>query len=288
MTFRRARRLRAIASVSLFCALSVVAAVAADAPSRNASASAATAHSSLPLSAGTVLKPARPYWIELTIAQREALAPLADDWERLDVQTKKKWVEIGNRYPRMSADEQARTQQRMREWALLTPDQRRVARDSFARIRQMPPEQRADLLRKYQELPPEKRQALVTEGRASKVIVVPKPSTTPVPRRAQISEGAKAGNPAVAAQKGANPLLVPARPRAPAATGSPVSSPAPAAAETPAAGPGSAMAPAPVSTPAMTNGPPPIGLPPSGTPASVSGMNPPSRAVPAQPATTAP
>ncbi len=90
----------------------------------------------------------RPYWVELTVAQRDALKPLADDWERLDLQTKKKWVEIANRYPGMQPDEQVRTQQRMREWAQLTPEQRRTARDSFARIRALPPEQRADMLRK--------------------------------------------------------------------------------------------------------------------------------------------
>ena len=197
------------------------------------------------------LQPARPYWIELTTAQREALAPLSQDWERLDLQTKMKWVEIANRYPRMNPDEQARTQQRMREWALLTPDQRRVARDSFARIRQMNPEQRADLLRKYRELPAEKRQALVTQGQANKAIVVPKPPTTPVPRRTELNEGAKVRNPAIAAQKAASPLVAPARPAAravlPAATGSATGTP-PAAGSVPVA---PAVAPAPAaSTPA--------------------------------------
>lgn len=162
-----------------------------------------------PTSMSPSYKPARPYWIELTVPQREALNPLADDWERLDLQTKKKWVEIAGRYPKMTPDEQARTQQRMREWAMLTPEQRRVARDSFARVRSMNPEQRADMLRKYRELPPERRQALTTEGKASKAIIVPKPLTVPVPRRTQISEGAKARNPALAAQKGANPVVGP-------------------------------------------------------------------------------
>ncbi len=165
--------------------------------------------------APTSSKPVRPYWIELTVAQRDALAPLAEDWERLDLQTKKKWVEISNRYPRMNPDEQGRTQQRMREWALLTPEQRRVARDTFARVRSMNPEQRAEMLRKYQELPPEKRQALASEGHAAKVLVVPKRMPAPVPRRVEVSEGAKMRNPAIAAQKNANPLTAPARVAAP-------------------------------------------------------------------------
>ncbi|MEO8936564.1 MAG: DUF3106 domain-containing protein [Burkholderiaceae bacterium] len=226
MIVRRERRLRGAASIIASLAV-LVGVVIVDTELRAADAPPAAA--SVP-SAG-LLKPARPYWIELTGEQRRALAPLAEDWERLDVQTKKKWIEIGNRYPKMNPDEQSRTQQRLREWALLTPDQRRVARDSFARVRAMNPEQRADMLRKYHALPPEKRQALTKEGRANKVIVVPKPSTVPVPRRVQIREGAKVRNPALAAQKSTNPSAATpkAEPRAAAATPASAVDPIPAA-----------------------------------------------------------
>jgi hypothetical protein len=169
------------------------------------------------------LKPARPYWLELTVAQREALAPLADDWERLDSQTKKKWVVIGNRYPRMQPDEQTRTRDRMREWAMLTPEQRRVARDSFSRIQSMPPEQRAEMLRKYQELPAEKRKALTSEGLATKPLVVSKSMSRTTSRRTELREGAKVRNPAVAAQKSASPIA--ARPKVPPAA-APLAAPA--------------------------------------------------------------
>lgn len=210
MTVARKRRLRT--ALSLACSFGVAVAVVAASSVRAIEAPAPTHHATTATAAS--LKPARPYWIELPKAQREALAPLAEDWEHLDWQTKKKWVEIANRYPKMNPDEQGRTQQRMREWAQLTPAQRRVARDSFARIRSMNPEQRADLLRKYQELPPEKREALTTRGQASKGIIVPKPVPAPVQRRVQIREGAQVRNPAIAAQKSASPLVAPARPAA--------------------------------------------------------------------------
>jgi hypothetical protein len=231
MTAQRKRRLRTM-SRPLRCLAVALALVAVEAygaePPRAASATS------------PLLVPARPYWPELTVAQRQALAPLTEDWERLDVQTKKKWVEIANRYPKMRPDEQARTSERMREWALLTPEQRRVARDSFARIRAMPPEQRAEILRKYQELPPERKQALTTEGQATKPLVVPKQMAAPaqVPRRTQIREGAKVGNPAVAAQKSASPMAAPphvdqSRPPAPASPPSPAAPPAAAPATPP-------------------------------------------------------
>ena len=208
MTVPRKHRLRSVLLIA--CTLGVAVAIAVTAPPvRAVDAPPAPAQ---PTSASKHSAPARPYWIELPIAQREALAPLAEDWEYLDSQTKKKWVEIANRYPKMSPDEQSRTQQRMREWARLTPEQRRVARDSYGRVRAMNPEQRADMLRKYQELPPEKREALTTQGQKSKAIVVPKPAPPAVERRVQIREGAKVRNPAVAAQKSAGPLVAPARP----------------------------------------------------------------------------
>ena len=204
MSPTRKRRLRVAGLIGLSAtalSLALVMPLRADDTSQRATTPVAKA-AQTPANTTPALRPARPYWIELTIAQRQALAPLSDDWERLDGQTKKKWVEIGNRYPKMNPDEQQHTQERMREWALLTPEQRRVARDSFARVRAMPPEKRAEMLRKYSELPDEKKKQLTTEGQASKSIVVPKPSTSATtPRRIQMSEGAKVRNPAIAAQK---------------------------------------------------------------------------------------
>jgi hypothetical protein len=231
LTLRSSFGLAAIVSALAFAAIAQ-----AQEPARAAAASATPA-----------LKPARPYWPELTPAQRQALSPLSEDWERLDFQTKKKWVEIANRYPKMQPDEQARTRDRMREWALLTPEQRRVARDSYARIRAMPPEQRAEILRKYQELPDEKRQALATEGRAVKPLVMPKPMPpAPVSRRLQIREGASVRNPAVAAQKSASPPAAPVQPTAPKAV-PPAAAPAPPTTPTPAALPGTPAPTAPAS-----------------------------------------
>ena len=171
-------------------------------------------------------KAMRPYWVELSPAQQQALAPLAGEWEKLDGQHKKKWLVIGNRYPKMKPEEQQRTQERMREWARLTPEQRRVARDSFARVQALPPEKRAEMLQKYQELPAERKEALAVQGQAVKGLIPPKPVIRPSPRRTQIREGATMSNPAVAAQK----ARVPGPPRAPAepvaAPATPVAAPA--------------------------------------------------------------
>ena len=249
MRAMRKRRLRVAASIGL---LAVAAALAL--PHRAADAAppdpaAGRAIALVTTSTTPAFRPARPYWLELTGTQRQSLAPLSDDWERLDGQTKKKWVEIANRYPKMNAEEQQHTQQRMREWALLTPDQRRVARDSFARVRAMPPEQRAEMLRRYRELPDEKKHELAIQSRATKMILVPKPQRTPPSRRGQIAEGAKVKNPALAAQKAA----------APRASTSPYAN-KPAEAAKPQVGPPPPLGPA-VSPPAITPVPPPADAP---------------------------
>jgi hypothetical protein len=219
------------------------------------------------------LHPARPYWLDLTPPQRDALGPLVNDWEHLDNQTKKKWVEIANRYPHMKPEEQSRIQERMREWAMLTPEQRRVARDSYERIKSMPPEKRADMLRQYRELPAEKREALASQPQIGKAIVMPKSPTMVAPtvaRRMEIREGAKVRNPAIAAQKSASPIVVPpARGPKPMSPPGSASTPPPATSATaPVTVPTSATKPAPTtpSAPTPTPAPPPAAT--TGKPAS--------------------
>ncbi len=264
MTAGRKRRLLAVGRVAFAVAATACGLVASGQPSARSTATSAAP-----------FQPARPYWPELTIPQRAALAPLVTDWEHLDAQTKKKWVEIANRYPRMKPEEQSHAQERMREWAALTPDQRRVARDSFARIRALPPEARADVLRKYRELPPEKREALTQQSVRNKALIVPRaPVPTPavtLARRAQIREGARVPNPAIAAAKSASPVVAPAvRPASASAAPGAVAAPAAVAPVTSTAVtpvPSSAVAPA-TSTAATSIAPPAPGTSAVTTPAA--------------------
>ena len=97
------------------------------------------------------LKTPRPLWSELSPKQQAVLAPLADEWDRLDTTRRKKWVTIANRFPKMKPDEQVRLQRRMQAWAALTPDQRRVARDNYKALRQLPRPQPGELRQKWEE-----------------------------------------------------------------------------------------------------------------------------------------
>lgn len=117
--------------------------------------------------------PPQPTWSQLSPKHQETLAPLAKDWDKMENIRKKKWLGIADRYPSMKQDEQHRMQERMREWANLTPDQRAKVRSSYKDFNQLPPEQKQLVKQKweaYTNLPPEQQQRLREAGKSSKLI----------------------------------------------------------------------------------------------------------------------
>ncbi|MBI2959885.1 MAG: DUF3106 domain-containing protein, partial [Betaproteobacteria bacterium] len=79
------------------------------------------------------------------------LAQLASEWDKLDPQRKRKWVGIAKRYPSMKADEQARVQRRMQEWAKLSPAQRSAARERYKKLEKLPREKRQTLMNEWDQ-----------------------------------------------------------------------------------------------------------------------------------------
>ena len=134
----------------------------------------------------SALAPA-PTWQSLTPAQRNLLAPLANDWDQLGPTQRSKWLNATPRLATLPAPELARLHERMRDWAHLTPSERANARVSFQVAKQVDAEQRQAKWEAYQALPPEKRQELAEKAAAR--------------RQAQT----KAGGP--------NPKLMPAGPK---------------------------------------------------------------------------
>ena len=112
-----------------------------------------------------------PSWAALSVTEKAALYPLAGEWARLGSSGQAKWLAIADRFPSMTQAERERTQQRMSEWAKLTPEQRRVARDSYLRAHALPPEKRAELLQKYQELPDQEKEHLAAIAREHHSVV---------------------------------------------------------------------------------------------------------------------
>jgi uncharacterized protein DUF3106 len=93
----------------------------------------------------------QPDWSQLTPEQQQILAPLSSDWNNFDERTRKKWVLLAKRYPKMKPQEQQRLQTQMKEWAKLTPEQRRIARENYKKLAKQPPEKREAVKQKWQE-----------------------------------------------------------------------------------------------------------------------------------------
>lgn len=112
-------------------------------------------------------------WHNLTPAQQQILAPLAPEWNELSSFRKKKWLELAVRYKAMPPEAQARMQTRIEDWAKLSPEQRRKARQSYINAKKLTPEQKATRWENYQQLPEEKKEKLAATATSKKAIVNP-------------------------------------------------------------------------------------------------------------------
>lgn len=125
----------------------------------------------------------QPSWNRLNAQQRTALAPLSHDWNSLPDARKQKWLGIARRYTRLSPVEQARMQDRMREWVALTPVQRETVRNQFKTLRTSP-EQRNELGRKWKEyeaLPDEEKERLAQTAPKARLSAIPPSAASAVP-----------------------------------------------------------------------------------------------------------
>ncbi|MDR7268440.1 hypothetical protein J2X20_001069 [Pelomonas saccharophila] len=157
---------------------------AASAPEAAASAPAPVAAPAKPRPATTVMPPvsalaAVPNWQSLTPTQRELLAPLAKDWDKLGPNQRSKWLNATPRLATLPEPELARLHERMRDWAYLTPAERVDARVSFQVAKQVDAEERQAKWEAYQALPPEKRQELADKAVARRQAKASAPTPKP-------------------------------------------------------------------------------------------------------------
>ena len=163
--FTIASNLRTVCIATFFCALTA-ATYGTPATSATSPASGATKSPTATLPTN----PSKPLWTDLTAAQQLALAPLAVEWNQLGPIGKEKWLKIGNKYASMSLDEQHRVQEKMREWIKLTPEQRRIVRENYARSKKIEPDQKSAKWEQYQHLPDEKKKTLADSAITKKQV----------------------------------------------------------------------------------------------------------------------
>lgn len=165
---------------------------------------------------------AKPAWSELSDAQRNALAPLAGEWSGMDALHKRKWLTVATRFAAMTPDAQQRLHERMRDWIDLTPEQRRLARESYYRAKRLGPGEKTEKWEQYRQLPEEQKRRLAEKAPAKRRVTRLPPAHA-VPHRVPPIKA----TPNAAAAKPRGAPASPAVPAAPPAA-SPPPAPAPA------------------------------------------------------------
>lgn len=135
-----------------------------------------------------------PTWAELTPSQQNSLRPLQNLWPELEEHRKRKWLAIAKTFPSLNTPSQVIAQERMREWAALSPLQRSQARLNFAHIQQLSPDEKLAKWEAYQSLNDDEKQSLLkrkqelSHGAATspKPISPDKLTVTPAPKAGQV------------------------------------------------------------------------------------------------------
>jgi hypothetical protein len=114
-------------------------------------------------------------WESLKPNQQKILAPLESDWDYMLPDSRKKWIQVSNIYPKMSRQDQERLQSRMASWSNLSQKDRRLARDNYLSSLKFPADKKAEAWSAYQKLSDEQKMKLA-ESEAKK-----KPTATSAP-----------------------------------------------------------------------------------------------------------
>lgn len=104
--------------------------------------------------------PAIKRWPKLTDRQKQALAPLRDQWDTLTPQQRTKWLNISDTFLQLSDDEQLTMHGRMSEWARLSAKDRNAARFNFNSTRSLSIDDKRAQWEAYQSLPDQDKQQL--------------------------------------------------------------------------------------------------------------------------------
>ena len=99
-------------------------------------------------------------WEKLKPSQQKILATLESDWDYMSPDSRKKWIQVSNIYPKMSKQDQERLQSRMASWSNLSQKDRRLARDNYLSSLKFPAEKKAEAWNAYQKLSDDQKKKL--------------------------------------------------------------------------------------------------------------------------------
>ncbi len=116
---------------------------------------------------GSLVALLEPLWMDLTAAQQRALAPFAPEWNTWPTAEKKSWVALADKLPAMAPDLRAKAQQRIVEWANLSPAQRRLARQNYRLAKERSAQERVVEWQNYQSMTQDQQTVLRHAGSTS-------------------------------------------------------------------------------------------------------------------------
>lgn len=122
-------------------------------------------------------------WESLKPSQQKILAPLESDWDYMSPDSRKKWIQVSNIYPKMSQQDQERLQSRMASWSNLSQKDRRLARDNYLSSLKFPAEKKAEAWNAYQKLSDDQKKKLAESEAKKKPTVVSAPTLQQHPIR---------------------------------------------------------------------------------------------------------
>ena len=97
--------------------------------------------------------------------------------------SRKKWIQVSNIYPKMSQQDQERLQSRMASWSNLSQKDRRLARDNYLSSLKFPAEKKAEAWNAYQKLSDDQKKKLAESEAKKKPTVVSAPTLQQHPIR---------------------------------------------------------------------------------------------------------
>lgn len=123
----------------------------------------------------------QPGWESLDKQQQKVLAPFAPEWDSWPAAEKRSWLAFAERMKALPEEQRLRARQRIREWANLSPEERRIARLNYQNSRRRPMPERVRAWTHYQALTDAEREQLRHSEQASRIAAAQRARALGVP-----------------------------------------------------------------------------------------------------------
>lgn len=144
-------------------------------------------------------------WKDLGKKNQQVLLPLKSVWNDLSSLQQRKWIAIASQARKMSSTETEVLNQRMHDWALLSPSDREKARINFSKASQLSNDEKLKKWQAYQALSDAEKASLVKKAEPQKGLALQNASTASNSKEKvssiKIHQSASPQHPAIASAK---------------------------------------------------------------------------------------